>query len=207
MKKTHALNTHLQRQGDTVSYFMLAPAATELALSASSVMSLHRCCKYIITALSLHVWTASKNSFSGTSLHRKTLPGSLLTCSGHRTHALTGETSSRLARKTLALFISKDTKSPWQFRKMHKKLAGEGGRGERRESASERARERDGEVRRGGRGEGREGGGGGGGMNRGGGGGRGGTPWYIYLIHIKRAAPRSLFSLDAGVLCRFVTNG
>ena len=197
---------------------MLAPAATELALSASYVMSLHRCCKYIITALSLHVWTASKNSFSGTSLHRKTLPGSLLTCSGHRTHALTGETSSRLARKTLALFISKDTKSPWQFRKMHKKLAGEGGRGERRERESERERERererDGEGRRGGRGEGRggrgegrEGGGGGGGMNRGGGGGRGGTPWYIYLIHIKRAAPRSLFRLDAGVLRRFVTNG
>lgn len=43
-----------------MSYFMLAPVATELAFSASSVMSLHRWCKYIVTALSLHVWTASK---------------------------------------------------------------------------------------------------------------------------------------------------
>lgn len=44
---------------------MLALVATALALSASSVMSLHRCCKYIITALSLHVWTASKTPSQG----------------------------------------------------------------------------------------------------------------------------------------------
>lgn len=57
-----------------MSYFMLAPVATELAFSASSVMSLHRWCKYIVTALSLHVWTASKIPCRGHLSTEKKLP-------------------------------------------------------------------------------------------------------------------------------------
>lgn len=90
---------------------------------------------------------------------------------------------------------------------MHKKLAGRGGRGER---------EREREMRRGGEGRDEEGRGGEGrvreerrrggkrGGEEGGEKGRGrenrGTPRNIYLIHIKLPAPRSSFSLDAGVL-------
>lgn len=43
-----------------MSYFMLKTLAKELAFSASSLMSLHRRWKYVETAISLHVWTASK---------------------------------------------------------------------------------------------------------------------------------------------------
>lgn len=73
---------------------MIKTLVTELSFSPSSVMSLHRWWKYIETAISLHVWTASKIprwlrlSTEKSSTRRVRV----------RTHALS-ETSSRLARK------------------------------------------------------------------------------------------------------------
>lgn len=65
MKNTNTPCPRRQGKGDTASCVMLALVATALAFCASSVMSLHRWCKYIITALSLHVWTVSKTPSQG----------------------------------------------------------------------------------------------------------------------------------------------
>ncbi|KAI9541270.1 hypothetical protein NQZ68_032274 [Dissostichus eleginoides] len=58
-------------------------------------MSLHRCCKYIITAPLLYTCGQPLKLLLGDISPPKNPPGGQLTCTGHRTDALTGETSPR----------------------------------------------------------------------------------------------------------------
>lgn len=88
-----------------------APVAAALADFASCVISAHRCCKQILTAVSSHVRTASKTPSQGHLCREKPQPAES-SPAPVRTDALTGETSPGEPEKTLALFISKDTKTP-----------------------------------------------------------------------------------------------
>lgn len=57
--KTRRETAHVPSPRSAVSYFIF-PAFGFRASSASSVMSLHRWCKYTVTGFSLHVWTTSR---------------------------------------------------------------------------------------------------------------------------------------------------
>lgn len=138
-------------------------------------MSLHRRGKYILTALSLHVWTAS-NSFAGTSLQRKNPPrhSSPAPDSGH---TLSPARHPPREPEKHWRFLFPRTQNRHDSLEKCIKISRQG-----REGREERERERWG-----------RGGGGGGGKEE-----ECNSAQYLFNPH-KASGSRSSFTLDAGV--------